>query len=194
MCEYCFPSNRSILHTSRMGESVESALSALAAIFRLLARILTISHKKCHILTCRDKRESYLVLLSLWLSLALTGSLSPCLSLAPYGSLWLPLWLSLALTATLWHTLALSGLLLLSNFANTVLDWLSEPLLGSQRRCHPDARSPALHTRRHYSITLPYWFEILTSLYWSFLDRCEVARILKQALWDRERSKQGLPL
>ena len=50
----------------------------------------------------------------------------------------------LALTATLWHTLALSGPLLLSNFAYTVLDRLSEPLLSSQRGSHADALSPAL--------------------------------------------------
>ena len=47
----------------RVGESVESALSALAAIFWLLARILTIFNKKYSILTCRDKRESYLIVL-----------------------------------------------------------------------------------------------------------------------------------
>ena len=69
---------------------------------------------------------------SLWLSMALCDSHS--------GSHWL----SLALTATLWHTLALSGSLLLSNFAYTVLDRLSGPLLSSQRRCHADALSPAL--------------------------------------------------
>ena len=50
----------------------------------------------------------------------------------------------MALTATLWHTLTLSGSRLLSNFAYTVLDRLSGPLLGSQRRCHADALSPAL--------------------------------------------------
>ena len=85
-------------------------------------------------------------LASLRLSLALSGSywIFPCLSLALHGSLWLPLWLSLALTATLWHTLTLSGSLLLSNFAYTVLDRLSGPLLGSQRRCHADTLSPAL--------------------------------------------------
>ena len=61
-----------------------------------------------------------------------------------YGTLWLPLWLSLALTATLWHTLALSGSLLLSNFAYTALDRLTGPLLGSHRRCHDGALYPAL--------------------------------------------------
>ena len=35
---------------------------------------------------------------------------------------------------------------MLSNFAYTVLDRLSGPLLGSQRRCHADALSPALGT------------------------------------------------
>ena len=46
-----------------MGESVESALSALAAIFRLLARILTIFDKQYLILTCHDKRGPYLIVL-----------------------------------------------------------------------------------------------------------------------------------
>ena len=76
---------------------------------------------------------------SLWLLLDLSLSLS--------GSLWLsvtPTLAALALTATLWHTLALSGSLLLSNFAYTVLDRLSGPLLSSQHRCHDDALSPAL--------------------------------------------------
>ena len=50
----------------------------------------------------------------------------------------------MALTSTLWLTLTLSGSLLLSNFAYTVLDRLSGPLLGSQRRCHVDTLSPAL--------------------------------------------------
>ena len=52
------------------------------------------------------------------------------------SALWLSVTPTLALTATLWHTLALSVSLLLSNFAYTVLDRLSGPLLGSQRRCH----------------------------------------------------------
>ena len=48
------------------------------------------------------------------------------------------------LSATLWHTLALPGSLLLSNFAYTALDRLTGPLLGSHRRCHDDALYPAL--------------------------------------------------
>ena len=44
-------------------QSVESALIALAAIFWLIARILTIFDKKYRILTRRDKRESYLIVL-----------------------------------------------------------------------------------------------------------------------------------
>jgi len=48
---------------NRVGESVESALTALAAIFQLLARILTIFDKKYRILMCRDKREFYLIVL-----------------------------------------------------------------------------------------------------------------------------------
>ena len=100
---------------------------------------------------------------SLRLSLALSGSywISPCLFLALYGSLWLPLWLSLALTATLWHTLALSGSLLLSNFAYTALDRLTEPFLGSHRRCHDDALSPALTGMTHTGI------EKLISRFWT---------------------------
>ena len=47
----------------RVGQSVESALIALAAIFWLIARILTIFDKKYRILTRRDKRESYLIVL-----------------------------------------------------------------------------------------------------------------------------------
>ena len=50
----------------------------------------------------------------------------------------------MALTATLWHTLALTGSLLLSNFAYAALDRLTVPLLGSHRRCHDDALYPAL--------------------------------------------------
>ena len=47
-----------------MGQSVESALIALAAIFFwLIARILTIFDNKYRILTHRDKRESYLIVL-----------------------------------------------------------------------------------------------------------------------------------
>ena len=49
---------------ARVGQSVESALIALAAIFFwLIARILTIFDKKYHTLTFRDKRESYLIVL-----------------------------------------------------------------------------------------------------------------------------------
>ena len=47
----------------RVGQSVDSALIALAAIFWLIARILTIFDKKYRILTRRDKRESYLIVL-----------------------------------------------------------------------------------------------------------------------------------
>ena len=61
----------------RTGQSVESALIALAAIFWLIARILTIFDKKYHNLTCRNKRESYLVLLLLALSVTLSGSFQP---------------------------------------------------------------------------------------------------------------------
>ena len=78
--------------------------------------------------------------------------------MALYGSLQLPLWLSLALSGSYWlsvtptlvptdshhHSLAYSGRLLLSNFAYTVFDRLSGPLLSSQRRCHAYALCPGL--------------------------------------------------
>ena len=99
--------------------------------------------------------------------LALTGS--PCgslwllmdLSLSLSGSLWLSVTPTLALTATLWHTLALSGSLLLWNFAYTALDRLTEPFLGSHRRCHDDALSPALTGMTHTGI------EKLISRFWT---------------------------
>ena len=127
---------------------------------------------------------------SLRLSLALSGSywISPCLFLALwlYGSLWLPLWLSLALNATLWHTLALSGSLLLSNFAYTAFDWLTGPLLGSQRRCHDDALSPALPQlskrppRNHRETKLHYiglWIGPKKSL-------ADLSKSESQKMWD----------
>ena len=91
-------------------EKVWSWLSAqLQPFFRLLVRILTMFDKKLCILTCRDKRESYLIFFNqtmfryaknvrlayFWLSvtptLAITGS--HCHSLAYSG----PLWLNIAL-------------------------------------------------------------------------------------------------
>ena len=58
------PLATAVITNTRVGESVESALSALAAIFFwLLAPILTIFDKKYSILTCHDKRESYLIVL-----------------------------------------------------------------------------------------------------------------------------------
>ena len=54
--------NQNFRTKSRVGQSVESALISLAAIFWLIARILTIFDKK-RILTHRDKRESYLIVL-----------------------------------------------------------------------------------------------------------------------------------
>ena len=93
--------------------------------------------------------------LTLQLALISSASLALCcslrlllaLSLSFSGFLWLSVTPTLALTGShchSWHTLALSGSLLLSNFAYTVLDRLSGPLLGSHRRCHADAFSPAL--------------------------------------------------
>ena len=58
------PEDIVINRKSRVGESVESALSALTAIFFwLVAGILTIFDKKYCIWTCYDKRESYLTVL-----------------------------------------------------------------------------------------------------------------------------------
>ena len=74
---------------------------------------------------------------SLWLLLDLSLSLN--------GSQWLSVTPTLALTATLWQTLALSGSLLLSDFAYTALDRLTGPSLGSHRRGHDDALSLALN-------------------------------------------------
>ena len=145
------------------------------------------------------KSEASLFFVTLALSLSLFGSLLLTVSptLAPSGSnllsqaftgfLWLlldlslslscSLWLSvtptLALTCfsptTIWHTLALSGSLLLSNFVYTVLDRLSGPLLGSQRRCHADALSPALlqtgacHSFDRYSMIVWNWNKVTAS-------------------------------
>ena len=54
--------------------------------------------------------------------------------------------------------LVLSGSLLLSNFAYTILtilDWLLGTLLGSQRRCHADALYLSLELRMSYNLTCP---------------------------------------
>ena len=57
----------------------------------------------------------------------------------------------------LFHTNAVTavGSLLLSNFAYTVLDRLSGPLLGSQHRCHADALYLSLELRMSYNLTCP---------------------------------------
>jgi len=52
-----------IMASIRVGQSVESALIALTAIFWLIARILKIFDKKYRILTRCDKTESYLIVL-----------------------------------------------------------------------------------------------------------------------------------
>ena len=137
--------------SSRVGESVESALSALAAIFSAHSAYFNNFRQKIPYLTRRDKRESYLIVLQkkmfryakdvrLASFLALTCSLR--LSLALSGSDWISSCLSLAMAlcdshscshCPLWHTLTLSGSLLLSNFAYTALDRLTGPLLGFHR-------------------------------------------------------------
>ena len=148
-----------------MGQSVESALSALSAIFSALSAYFNNFQQK---IPCRNKRESpshccsfwavldslllimalraRLVLavssshcLSLWLSLALTGSIpvSLWLSMALYGSLWLPLWLPLPLSGLLWPSL--------DHYCSLIsLIQSLTSLLGSQRRCHADALYPGV--------------------------------------------------
>ena len=161
-------------HSTPEWDKVWSRLSShLQPFFWLIiARIFTIFDKKYRILTHRDKRESYLTTkqylgmlkCSPWLSVTptLAPSGSYLLSQPFTGSLWLLLDLSLSLSGSLWpsvtpilaltgshcNSLAYSGplrLTILSNFAYTVLDRLSGPLIGSQRRCHADALSPALY-------------------------------------------------
>ena len=46
-----------------VGQSVESALSALSVIFLALSAYLTIFDKTCRFLMCRDKGKSYLIVL-----------------------------------------------------------------------------------------------------------------------------------
>lgn len=122
----------------RVGQSVESALIALAAFFSALSAFFNFRQKLPYFDVSRQKRVFFNCFAT-----------KQCLSMLKC-SLWLPLWLSLALTATLWHTLALPGSLLLSNFAYTALDRLTGPLLCSHRRCHDDALYPALvHYHNH---------------------------------------------
>ena len=84
---------------------------------------------------------------TLWLPLALSEALSGSLllyvadTLAPTGSLSLPI------SYSLW----LSGSLLLYNFAFTVLDQLTWPLLGAQRRRRANALSPCLPSMLGFS-------------------------------------------
>ena len=86
----------------------------------------------------------------LWLTLALSGSLTGSGSLWLAFSLWLSLalycslWLPLALSATLWRTLALSHYSSLLLLLYTVLAWLTRPFLNSQRCCHADTLYPGL--------------------------------------------------
>ena len=117
---------------------MESALSAFAAFFLAHSTYFNnFRQKNAYFDISRQKRV-------LFNCFATKQCLGMYAKKVLYGSLWLPLWLSLALTATLWHTLALSGSLLLSNFAYTALDRLTGLLLGSHCRCHDDALSPAL--------------------------------------------------
>ena len=85
------------------------------------------------------------------LKMALTCSLRLSLASQAFtGSLWLSMalcdshsgshWLSLPLSGRLWSSLAHYCSLI----SRTALDRLTGPLLGSHRRCHDDALSPAL--------------------------------------------------
>ena len=115
--------------TSRVGQSVESALNALAAIFLALSAYINFRQKLPYFDVSRQKKVFFNCF-----------AIKQCLSMLKMLSM-TP---TLALTATLWYTLALSGSLLLSNSAYTALDRLTGPLLGSHRRCHDDALYPAL--------------------------------------------------
>ena len=56
--------------------------------------------------------------------------------------------------------------LLLSDFVYTVLDWLSGPLLGSQRHCHADALSAALVLGvKESNFNAKKWAKIFTFAY-----------------------------
>ena len=76
-----------------MGQSVELALSALLALFWLLARVLTIFDKKYSILTWCEIKELFLIVLQ-------QNNVNAC-------SLWLLLALSLSLYVSLWLSMAL---------------------------------------------------------------------------------------
>ena len=67
-----------------------------------------------------------------------------CLFPAHSCSLWLPIALCSSNSGSHWLSLPISGSILLSNFAFTVLDWLTWPLFGAQRRCHACALFPGL--------------------------------------------------
>ena len=124
---------------SRVGESVESTLSALAAIFSALSAYFSNFRQKIRFFDASGQKRVLFYCFATKQCL----SMLKMLSVTP----------TLALTATLWQTLALSGSLLLSNFAYTALARLTGPLLGSQRRCHDDTLSPALG-QTHWKITV----------------------------------------
>ena len=79
--------------------------------------------------------------------------------------LWLSVTSTLALTGSHCHSLALSGSLLLPNFAYTALDRLTGPLISSHRRCHDDTLHPTpvlhriLQTGSCKPFYITFWFD-----------------------------------
>ena len=78
-------------------------------------------------------------------SIKLNLDFSLCNQEAHSGSLWLSLACSPALSGSPLLALALSGSLLLSEFAYNILARLTRPLLSSQRRCCAATLYAALH-------------------------------------------------
>ena len=108
--------------------------------FRLIARILTFRDKKYRILTFRDKKYRILTFCDkteLYLTVLQQNNVEACLRCC-----------SPALSGSLLLALALSGSLLLSEFAYNILARLTRPLLSSQRRCCAATLSAALAVRR----------------------------------------------
>ena len=95
--------------------------------FRLIARILTFRDRKYRILTFCDKKFRILTFCDkteLYLTVLQQNNVEACLRCC-----------SPALSGSLLLALALSGSLLLSEFAYNILARLTRPLLSSQRRC-----------------------------------------------------------
>ena len=103
--------------------SFSLALSNFIQLTFVLSSSLWLTHRLTLALSCA-------LWGSIWLPLALCGTnwLCLCLSLAITGSLWLSVAHTLAPIGPLCHPLAVSGLLLLSNFSYYSPCWLSAPL------------------------------------------------------------------